>query len=215
MKNKISAILFDFDGVLADTMNDNFLAWKKAFLDFGIEIKKEDYFVLEGLKQTNVAKNLGKDFDDETHIKLSDLKTKYYLENNKFVFYPLIHDIVKSLEKLNKKLAIVSASPREKIEKTVPQEFLDKFDEVICSEDYENGKPDPEPYLTAMQKLNLKPEECIVIENAPLGIKAAKSAGAYCIALMTTLDKEYLNEADIIFKNHDELSKFLNSIFMN
>ena len=44
-------------------------------------------------------------------------------------------------------LAIVSASPREKIEKTVPKEFLDKFDAVICSEDYENGKPDPEPYL--------------------------------------------------------------------
>ena len=61
-----------------------------------------------------------------------------------------------------------------------------------------------------MKKLSVSPEESIVVENAPLGIKSAKTAGAYCIALTTTLDKEYLEEADEIVTNHQELFERLN-----
>ena len=117
--------------------------------------------------------------------------------------------VVESLKKNGKSLAVVSASSKEKLEKTVPKDFLEKFDAVVCSEDYFNGKPDPEPYLTAMKNLNVSPEECIVVENAPLGIKSAKKAGAYCIALTTTLDKEYLKEANVILNNHEELISYL------
>lgn len=205
MKQNYKAVLFDFDGVIADTMEDLFSAWKNAFSDFGIEIKKEDYFVLEGLKQVNVAKTLGKNLNPDFYEEISKLKTRYYLENFKLIFYDHIYEIVDNLKKANKKLAIVSASPREKLEKTVPKDFLEKFDAVVCSEDYLNGKPNPEPYLTAMNKLNLNPEECIVIENAPLGIRSAKAAGIYCIALMTTLDEGYLKDADLIINNHKEL----------
>ncbi len=216
MKNKIKAILFDFDGVIADTMEDLFLAWKFSFHNFGINIRKEDYFPLEGTKVIDVAKIISEKYRlKENPEKILELKNKYYIKNHKFSFYPGVLELVEKLISSGKKIAVATASPKEKIEKTVPKEFLKKFDVVICSEDYERGKPDPDPYLTAMNKLGLIPEECIVIENAPFGIKSAKLSGAYCIALTTTLDREYLKEADIIFESHDELSKFLNSIADN
>ena len=82
---------------------------------------------------------------------------------------------------------------------------LNKFDVIISGDDTEKGKPNPEPYLAAMQKLNILPIESLVIENAPLGIQSAKTAGAYCIAITTTLGREYLKEADEVVKNHREL----------
>lgn len=209
-KENLKAILFDFDGTLADTMEDNFLAWKKAFQDYGIKIQREDYFLLEGMNLLGIAKTLGErsGLDERIFPEIVNLKNKYYLKNNKFRFYTGAVKIIKEIKK-KKLIALVSGSPREKLEKTVPREFLDNFNTIVSGDDTVNGKPHPEPYLIAMKKLNLNPEECIVVENAPLGIKSAKSAGVYCIAITTTLDKEYLREADRIIKNHEELREII------
>ncbi len=208
---KIEAVLFDFDGVLADTMNDNFLAWKKAFANFGVNIKKKEYYLLEGLKVNDVAKLLSKQHNaiDLSFFRIVNLKNRYYLENHSLCFYSEIPEIIKMLKEQNKLIAIVSASPKQKLKRTVPKDFLDIFNSVISGDDYSKGKPDPEPYLTAMRKLKIKPYECVVVENAPLGIKSAKSAGAYCIAITTTLSKKYLKEADRIVRNHKELKEIL------
>ena len=205
MKN-LKAVLFDFDGVLADTMQDNFQAWKKAFADFGIEIKQDDYFPLEGMKLINVAKTISIQYNiNPNPEEIVKLKSKYYLEDHSFSFYPEVPELINFLKERGKLLAIVSASPREKIERTVPKDFLDKFDVVISGEDTKKGKPNPEPYSTGMKKLNVKPEESLVVENAPLGIKSAKSAGAYCVAITTTLGEEYLRESDKVTNSHREL----------
>lgn len=192
----IKAILFDFDGTLADTMKDNFLAWKKAFEKYNIEIKEEDYYPLEGTKLTEIARLISNKYRiEEEPSKIVELKNNHYLLNNSVSFYPGVIDIIDILKK-KVKIAIVSASPKEKLNKTVPKEFLEKFDVIISGEDSKIGKPDPEPYLNAARKLKTIPEECVVIENAPLGIKSAKKAGMYCIAIESTLDKKFLSEAD-------------------
>jgi len=202
-------VLFDFDGVIADTMEDNFNAWKKAYMDFGVQITKEDYFPLEGMRVIDVAKTLSQKYSLETNPQeIFELKKRYYLENNSFCFYEGVEKLIKDLRDSGKRLAIVTASPKSRLNKTVPDIFLEKFEAIVSGDDYENGKPNPEPYLKAMEKLNVFPEECLVVENAPLGIKSAKKAGAYCIALTTTLDKGYLSEADVIFNNHKELDNF-------
>lgn len=207
MKNKVRGILFDFDGVLADSMNDNFLAWEKAFSDLGVKIQKEEYFILEGRRLIEIAKILGEKYqiNPEGYQKVVELKNKYYLDLYSFKFYPGVKEFIYLLKRENFLISIVSASPKEKLEKTVPKEFLKKFDVVICEDDLEKGKPDPEPYLKASKKLGLLPEECIAIENSPLGIESAKRAGIYCIAICSTLDKFLLRNADVIINDFKEL----------
>ena len=204
------ALAYDFDGTLADTMQDLFLAWKRAFEDFEIEIKKEDYFPLEGMKLSEIAKTISKKYNlSADSLKILELKERYYLEKYSFSLYPGVLNLISSLKNREVKIAIVSASPLEKLVKTAPEEFLFKFDVIISGNDTREGKPSPEPYLMAMKKLNVLPKECIVVENAPLGIKSAKTAGAYCIAVTTTLGKEFLQEADKIIPEIRDLEKNL------
>ena len=208
MKKQIKAILFDFDGVLADTMEGNFLAWRKAFKDYGVDIKKEDYFPLEGMKLTEIARKISNKYNVQANPKtIVKLKNEYYLKNHSFCFYPKVIEFIDLFKKNKNRLAVVSASPREKLNKTVPAEFLVKFDAIISEEDSKNGKPNPDPYLNAAKKLEISPAECLVVENAPLGIKSAKRAGMYCIAICSTLDKSFLSEADEIIDKFEDLQK--------
>lgn len=207
-KKKIKAILFDFDGVLADTMEDIFLAWQKAFRNYGINIKKEDYFPLEGMKLIEVAKKISNKYNVRLNPEaVVKFKNEYYLKNHFFSFYPKVIGLIDLLKKNKNLLGIISASPREKLDKTVPKEFLEKFDTITSQEDSINGKPHPEPYLTAAEKLGILPKECVVVENAPLGIKSAKRAGMYCIAICSTLDKSFLSEADEIIEKFEDIKK--------
>ncbi|GAI93777.1 unnamed protein product, partial [marine sediment metagenome] len=101
---------------------------------------------------------------------------------------------------------IVTAGLSERVHNSVPLKFLSKFDVVITGDKTIRGKPFSDPYLKGAEELGLKPEECIVVENAPLGIQAAKSAGAYCIAICSTLDRSYLEEADEIVEKFEDLN---------
>lgn len=207
---KFKAILFDFDGTLADSMEDNYSAWKKSFHDLGIEISKEDYFTLEGMNLAAVARTIAREYNASINIPSAvKSKNKYYLRQHSFKLYDGAPELVDKLKEKRRLIAIVSASPKEKLEKTVPAEFLAKFDAVISGSDTRKGKPSPEPYLAAMRKLRVSSEKCVVVENAPLGIISAKAAGAYCIALTTTLAREYLKEADEVLDNYEELARLL------
>jgi len=211
MIKNLKAILFDFDGVLADTMEDNFTAWKMAFKNKNVEIERGDYFPLEGLKIPMVAKTIGLKYgiDEKDYPEIIEFKNKYYLENHFFSFYPNVKETVEYIKKKGLKIAIVTASNRERLEKTVPRNFLKKFDAVISGDDCINGKPHPEPYLNAMRMLNVYGRKSLVVENAPLGIQSAMAAGAHCLAITTTLEKEYLQDADKIFKNIGEIKEYL------
>jgi len=103
------------------------------------------------------------------------------------------------LKRTSIKKALVTGSILKNILPVVGKDFLRNFEIIITGDQVTHTKPHPEPYLTAAEKLNVKPNECIVIENAPSGITAAKQAGMFCIALKTTIQNEqYLKEADLI-----------------
>ena len=211
---EIKAILFDFDGTLADTIEDLVNAWTYAFLTKEIKISKEDYLLREGMNLLKIVDEISNKYGVKivNREEIIRLKDEFYFKNHKFKFFPGIENMISQLKEKNYKLAIVSASPRKKLERTIPTDFLNKFNAIISGEDTEDGKPSPEPYLSAMKKLKVSPENTIVVENSPLGIKSAISAGAYCIAIATTLKREYLKEADKIVDNHKKLSNFLRLI---
>jgi len=214
--NDYKAFLFDFDGVIANTMHDNHRAWYNALKPFGIELIKEEYFILEGIKAREVAKiflnKVGKDTEKNIE-KVVSSKEEQYLKIMNFSLYPGVKEILKKLKNKNIKTAIVTGASKNRFLKSIEEikdyNFTDLFNEIITADHYDKGKPNPEPYLAAVNKLGLKPEECLVIENAPLGITSAKNAKIKIIAICSTLDKNYLSDADLALKDISTLLKTL------
>src|SRR3989344_5917493 len=114
-KKRIRACLFDFDGVLADTMEMNFIAWKNTFNEKGIKITREDYFYLEGAPLQEIVEIISK-------------KEEYFKRNYNFSFYPGVVEFIASLKKSAILIAIVSAARRNRLINTTPKDFLEKFD---------------------------------------------------------------------------------------
>lgn len=197
---KFEAVLFDFDGVLAETMEDHFVAWQKALADFGAPLDRADYFPLEGLALTELARM----FCQKNNINAGRVpqivrkKEQYYLKSYRFKLYPHASEFVDCLKTKGLPLGIVSAGLHNRLLESVPEEFLKKFSAVITGDKTARGKPFPDPYLKGAEELKVDINNCLVIENAPLGIKSAKKAGAYCIAITSTLRENLLREADKI-----------------
>lgn len=212
------AVIFDFDGVVADTMNDNYLAWRYAFSNHNILIEKKDYFLLEGMGPKSIANHFLSEngIDKELSKNIIFEKEQYYLKHNKFKIYPEIRLIFDLLTKNKVEIAIVTGASRERISNTLEESIIQQTSVIITSNDVLNTKPHPEPYLLAIKNLKIESQECLVIENAILGIKSAKAAECLCFAIETTLDKTSLNEADNCFRNHSQLLTFFkNNYFKN
>lgn len=205
------AVLFDFDGVLGDTMHDNYRAWSRALHAYGMTITEKDYFFLEGLSTKGVAETLLKrdGLDLSNTAAVVALKEQHYLEDNRFRFFPGALELVAELRE-SSPLGLVTGSGMERLRRSTGRQFLDQFQSVVTGESLHHSKPDPEPYLLATQALGLPPAACLVIENAPLGIQAAKSAGMTCIAICSTLAAEYLQSADFIVPNLQSVRHHLN-----
>lgn len=210
-KKKYKAIFFDFDGVIGETMDDNYEAWKHAFSKYRIRIDKNKYFLLEGMNTKGVAEyfSAGNAFDSQTITEIVDRKETYYIENHRFRFYTGVITLIPEFKRRGYLAGLVSGAGYTRLLKIAGDKFLRQMDVIITGDRVNHCKPHPEPYLSAAKSLSLTPSECIVIENAPVGIASAKSAGMYCIAICSTLQKTYLQEADMIIDAFTDLEKVL------
>ena len=206
---KFKGLLFDFDGTLAKTMEDHFNAWKAVLAEYYIDLKPEDYYPLEGLSLSELAKSLCAKYNFTPLLPEIIVKKKddYYLKNHKFELYPGVENLITKLKSSGILIGMVTTGRAERIKNSVPQDFLSKFNAITTAEDAPEGKQSAAPYLKGAEKLGLKPEECIAVENSPLGVKSAKSAGIYCIAVCNTLEKSHFAEADKVVSNFEELGK--------
>jgi HAD superfamily hydrolase (TIGR01509 family) len=109
-------------------------------------------------------------------------------------------------------IAVASGADRTIVTSLMDKFYPGIFDAIISGEDVENGKPDPEPYEKAIAKLGLSKDECLVVENAPLGVESAKNAGVFCVGVPTYLDESKLKEADFVVRNHSELIEYLTDL---
>lgn len=211
---KVKAVLFDYDGVIADTMADNCKAWKHAFADFSVPITDQEYYLLEGMTPAAIAEKIGTQYalSQDAIMQIPKKKADYYRLDNSFRVYPEISDIVRAIKARGIKLALVSGADRHRIEEMTPKELLSLFGVIVAADDITHPKPDPEPYRIVLERLSVTPEEAVVIENAPLGIQSAKAAGCYCIALETTLPRDLLTAADRVISDHQQLLVQLSSL---
>ena len=210
----LKAIIFDVDGVLVDSMRFQADAWVEAFREVGISITREDIYKLEGSNNKRLIKSIFEKAGREPepwHLEQLPEKKREALDFDQIKPFDGILDCLKQLKR-HFKLAMVSGSHVDTVNKVVNKFFSNYFDVVITGSDLERGKPDPDPYLKALEKLDLTKNECIVIENAPLGITAARRAGLYCVAVASMLEPEEVQHADLVLNDHSALLDYLKSL---
>jgi beta-phosphoglucomutase len=206
LKN-IHAILFDFDGVLMQSIEDHHRSWNEVFRSYDTEIGWEEFSVLEGQSLYTIARQLCQrhGIDESESEKIGRTKNEIYLRSAKLKLYDGVFPLLDTVKEKKLKMALVTGAHRDRFERSVNERFLSYFDAVVTADDVTHTKPDPEPFRMASSKLGMKNHECIVVENAPLGITSAKQAGMYCVALTTTLSDRWLKDADLIINNLDDL----------
>lgn len=218
----IRAILMDFNGVIIDDEPLQLKAYQEILKDDGINFTEEDYYKCAGMDNARFVrqqfKNAGKEVADERLDEIITRKTESW---KKIVDaeMPLFEGVENFIKKCSERFAmgIVSMADRREIEHILMQTALaDSFTTIISAEDVSECKPNPECYIKGFQKLDavriaqghypLVHRECLVIEDAPAGIKAAKTAGMKVLAVTNTFDEKTLREAgaDSVTKNLDD-----------
>ncbi|KGI55249.1 HAD family phosphatase [Campylobacter sp. MIT 97-5078] len=196
---KIKAIIFDMDGVLIEAKDWHFEALNKALKLFGLEISRYDHLsVFDGLPTRKKLELLSLEgsLPQGLHKFINEMKQEYTMQivysSCKPRFY---HEFALSrLKNEGYKMAVCSNSIRNTIEMMMQKAALSEyFGFYISNEDVKNGKPDPEMYKKAIKRLNLKPHECLIVEDNENGIKAARASGANVMIVEQVSEVNYAN----------------------
>lgn len=203
---RIKALLFDMDGVLIDAKDWHYEALNKALGLFGMGISRYDHLhTFDGLPTKVKLQMLSDQYylPEELHSFINQVKQKYTMEITEQKCRPMFHHeyALSKLHESGYKIAVCSNSIRSTIEAMMKKsELMEYIDEIVSNEDVTKPKPDPEMYITAIARFNLKPEECIVVEDNPNGIAAGKASGANVLEVATVYDVNYDNIIEMIRK---------------
>ncbi len=202
----VRAVLFDYDGVIVDSMEDNFHAWERAFADYHVAIARKSFFPLEGMSPFGITSALGQQYHvPKRHYKtISTAKDAYYYKYHVFRLFPNVTETLETLKRWGIRIGLVTGGIQERLLKATPEAVLALFDVIVTSEMVTNTKPDPEPYAKALELLFIPPTEALVVENAVLGVMSAQTAGIYCLAVPTTSPCSKL-DADYCMKSISEI----------
>lgn len=209
------AILFDLDGVLIDSMRCHARTWQTAIkTQLNIELPEEYFLINEGRNSKDILVELIQnheiDADENTWKNVSDYRDQLFLE----AFTPRLvngaKELVTMLYGYGYRLGVATGSTRQVVEELLSKTGIrDYFSDLVASEDVQFSKPDPQPYQMLLQHLQVRPEQSLVIENAPLGLDSALAAGLICLAVATTNAPDVLAQASLVFSNLSEIEKFL------
>ncbi len=198
---KSKAVIWDMDGVIADTAACHFQAWQAVFQKRGITFSEDTFRTSFGQRNDAIiSKILGKTSKDEIN-RIAREKEESFRRSIKGNIKPLpgVIKLMKLLSERGFKMALASSAPKENIQLLTEElDIKQYFQVVISDEDVTEGKPNPQVFLLAAERLGVEVENCLVIEDAVVGGAAAKRAGMRCLAVTNTHPRTSLNEADII-----------------
>jgi len=180
---RFKGLIFDCDGTLVDTMPLHFLAWKAAMQAVGITITEEQFYSFSGMPTVTIIQTLAKQQNVICDARTAaEEKERLFLENIESL--EPIHSVIEIVhrEKGRRKMAVASGGWKSVIHQSLAAVGLNAmFDVFVGADDVAHGKPAPDIFLKAAERLNLKPEECLVYEDGNLGIEAAVAAGMQVI----------------------------------
>ena len=188
----LRAVLFDMDGVLYNSMPYHAKAWHRAMTEFGFDLPEDEVYLHEGRTGASTVnlvsmRQHGVEETEERIQEIYSVKSAYFNEFPPAEPMPGAFELLQKIKAQGLKILIVTGSGQHSLLDRLNHHFPDIFcrELMVTAFDVKYGKPHPEPYLMGMQKGGLTPEECVVVENAPLGVRAAKAAGIYTIAVNT------------------------------
>ena len=197
------------DGVIVDSMPYHFIAWYEALRPWGVRVSCFEVYAQEGERWETTLKGLLKREKIKPTQKVLRsifmLRQKIFKRYFKRYIFHGAYELLAGLRKQGFTLGLVTGSPLNEVKRILPFKLRRLFTAVVAGNQVKNGKPHPEPYLTDARLLGIEPEDCLVIENAPFGIISAKQAKMPCIAVSTSLPKEYLAAADIIVSQLNQI----------
>ena len=202
-------VIFDMDGVLVDSYQAHYESWKQAFGEISVTYTEAAFAADFGRTSRDIVRRrLGDSLDDQRVAELDRRKESLYrdLLREDFPAMDGAKELIDALAQDGFRLAIGSSGPPENV--ALAMENLggaERFDAVVTGSDVTHGKPDPQVFLIAAERLGLAPGCCAVVEDAVHGVTAAKRAGMTAIALTGTVRREELVEADAVV---DSLRQF-------
>lgn len=209
--------LFDMDGVLYDSMPNHAIAWVQAMASFGIRFTAADAYATEGARGVDtvrryVRRQTGADISEEKAMNMYQEKARVFAT---LPVAPVMPGVIALMQKVNTKgltVGVVTGSAQRPLIERVISDFGEfiSSDHIVTAYDVDRGKPYPDPYIKGMSKCgDFRPDETVVIENAPLGVHSGHASGAYTIAVNTgpLADEVLLREgADILFPDMQSLA---------
>jgi beta-phosphoglucomutase family hydrolase len=204
------AVIWDMDGVIADTAPFHLKAWQKAFRARGFEVTEEDFKRNFGQRNDTIIRNLlGRDASSNEIETITEEKENAFRSSaaGKIEALPGAIELINTLSAQGYKLALASSGPRQNIELVLTSLGIkDNFQAIVSGRDVTEGKPSPQSFLLAAEKLGVSPEHCIVIEDAVAGVTAARRSGMHSIAVTNTHPAIKLKEADLVVDSLEKVS---------
>ena len=207
--SKLAAVIWDMDGVIADTASYHFQAWQTVFPRRGATFTIADFRHHFGQRDDTIIRDTISGLTDEEVYAIADEKEAAFRREAapKVKALPGAVALIKLLYKRRVKMAIASSAPIENIELiTARLEIGSYFQVIVWGREVAEGKPSPLVFLLAAQKLLVAPEDCVVIEDAVAGVAAARRAEMKCLAVTNNHSWESLRQADLIVDSLETVS---------
>lgn len=211
------AVLFDMDGVIYDSMPNHSLSWHEAMADFGLEMPLSGAYEYEGMRGVETIKKLARqqwkrEISEKEAQKMYAHKSEVFSACKPAELMPGIKELMEQIKTWGLKICVVTGSAQHVLLDKLESDLkgLVTKDLMVTAFDVKHGKPAPEPYLKGMEKCGISPWEAMVVENAPLGVRAAVAAQCFTIAVNTgpLPDEMLVHEgANLIFPRMTALSE--------
>jgi beta-phosphoglucomutase len=206
------AVIFDMDGVLIDTYHAHFQSWLMVAEREGLHFTEAEFAPTFGRTSREIIPYFWGEgrLNNEQIAAIDDAKEAFFREiiSKDFSAMPGVKELLAELHRDGFKLAIGSSAPRESVEMVIDRLDAGRwFEASVSGKDVVHGKPNPQVFLLAAERLGVAPSRCAVVEDAPPGIEAAHAAGMKAVGLVSTgRTREELSRVDLLVAKLDELS---------